>query len=490
MHFHPAANGSPSPLPQGFPPNGNALPHSSHSPSSNPDTSAYRVGDYNGSVNPSRVYEDEVPASDSTSAPQFRPDNDHSNDYPSDWIEQLQLALAIANPELLQQLVLHSQMPMVAQHQLGGIQATVSVPIESTRAADAVLTVEMIACQLSPDTSTGLQTADASASRNSRRKTQSRYRRSSSRSEHRHHDSPDATPENPSKAIAQHRALVSQISRETKLQTLGMNIPLPEAIALLQYATFSLPDIQRILNLPDNGWHRSWWNMIDPTIDPTAIDPRTDHSTDASSTTSSFGFPIPFKRLIRSRRYADGTVMLQYKDQFAHIPPPCFRTQQRSVLVHIQRPNQSLAETLAWINHAQKAIEADEALLLYHHLSPLEQQALLNQGIHLYHCPMQVPDQPQHQRPGSPQSAPLILEQTPGLPQPLHQTEQHTIELTEQPSLADQRMESAKMPTADCRHCHQADCPMHGHPNSPVVVCRQYHPEAPAAPVAEDETQA
>lgn len=404
MHFHPTTNGQPSPSPPGV--FSSQTPHPSAPHNSAPS-----------STDPVHSSSTHTAARICADASQARKE-DH---FPPNWVEQLQLALAIANPELLQQLVLHCQSPLVAPHQLGHISAAVSIPVDGNRAADSVLSVEVLACQLS---STSL----------------SQTRKSTFQPPTADSTGPSAAPE--SAELAHHRALVNQIGRETKLQTLGMNVPLPEAIALLQYATFSLPDIQRILNLPYNGWHRSWWSMVDPSIDQTQV-----------IGSANAGFTIPFKRLIRSRRYADGTVMLQYKDQFAHIPPPCFRTIQKSVLVHIQRPGQSLADILSWMNHARNTLQTDAGLLLFHELSPVEQQALMNQGIYLYHCSSPYPN------PSPPTAPPSLAEPSdpPGAP-----TATHSPNLAETPHLA------------DCTVCIQHHCPMHGHVDSPVTTCRLF----------------
>ncbi|MEM9215148.1 MAG: hypothetical protein AAGD25_12475 [Cyanobacteria bacterium P01_F01_bin.150] len=395
MHFYPATNGQSSASPHGG--YSSQTSHFSSSPNSSTSQPQGPAQKSPGQFTPE--FWSDIPSTGS------------QQPFPENWVDQLQLALAIANPELLQQLVLHCQSPLVAPHQLGAISAAVSVPVAGANAADSVLNVEVIACQLAQQDSSSSQSqaSDSSSTRASR-------------------------PSTPSlNATVQHRALVNQVSRETKLKTLGMNIPLPEAIALLQYATFSLPDIQRILNLSDNGWHRSWWSMVDPMIDQTATSPES----------GNLGFTIPFKRLIRSRRYADGTVMLQYKDQFAHIPPPCFRTEQKSVLVHIQRQGQKIPEILAWMNHARSSLKTDYGILLYHQLSPLEQQALINQGICLFHCGSAASER------ASPTSRLVLSEQT----------TQESIDIDH---------------LANCQICHQKDCPMYGRENSPVLTCRLY----------------
>ena len=393
MHSHPTTNGQPSVSPQDV--FSHQTPHSSSSrnPSPQPTNTVHHQGhDYSPVESLPKLLTD-------------TPKSKAGHGFPANWVEQLQLAMAIANPELLQQLVLHCQLPLVAPHQLGAISATVSVPVDGTQAADSVLKMEVISCQLSQNSPQSCHPSPSEQADSITANTKAGVAWNSL-----------------SAGIGHQRALVNQICRETKLQTLGMNIPLPEAIALLQYATFSLPDIQRILNLPYNGWHRSWWSMVDPKVDQTAPSP----------VTAPRGFTIPFKRLIRSRRYADGTVMLQYKDQFAHIPPPCFRTQQKSVLVHIQRPDQSIAETLAWMHHARITLQTDYGLLLYHQLSPLEHQALINQGIYLYHC-------------ASPEADEVSLPS----PQTIHTGG-----------------------LANCHICNQQGCPMHGQENSPVTACR------------------
>ena len=418
MHSHPANKGQPSVSSQGV--------FSSHTPdiSPSPASGTHQVNSaYIPNKSPSPLH---CQGGQSSSEQGFS----------ASWVEQLQLALAIANPELLQQLVLHCQSPLVSLHQLGAISAAVSVPVDGSQAADSVLSVEVISCQLSPGSD--IHRSD---------KPDKTVKSNAISLDSAVHSSQNSAAE----AIAQQRALVTQICRETKLQTLGMNIPLPEAIALLQYATFSLPDIQRILNLPYNGWHRSWWSMVDSSVEQTL----------GTSGVAPVGFTIPFKRLIRSRRYADGTVMLQYKDQFAHIPPPCFRTQQQSVLVHIQRPNQSVSDILAWMNHARITLKADHGLLLYHQLSPLEQQALSNQGIYLYHCASAEPIPP------TVTPSPVMYRD-----RAVHELSEHEVMPGGNASQSEAQISGTML--ADCRICRQHYCPMHGAMDSPVMACRLF----------------
>ncbi|NET49392.1 MAG: hypothetical protein F6K09_11850, partial [Merismopedia sp. SIO2A8] len=318
MYFHSIANGQPiSPQPK------------SSSPLSSPSISAQQPP--NASVQSPQQSPHHQPLAPHNS-PQQNPQS-----RVADWIEQVQLALAIANPSLLQDIVLHCTPFLIAPHRLGQLSITVGVPIDSHTAVDGVLQFERIACVRAHPS-----------------------------------DSPSSAPLPSSLEGHHHRAIVNQVCRETKLQALGMNLLMPDAIALLQHATFSWSDIQRILHLPHDGWHRSWWVMANQADE----------------------FSVPFQRLIRCRRYADGTVTLQYKDHFAHLPPPCFRTQPETVLIHIQRPETRFSETLAQINHARQVLGVNYALLIYHSLLELEHQALINQGIYLYHSTSDVTPSP------------------------------------------------------------------------------------------------
>ena len=315
-----------------------------------------------------------------------RPDTEWSRSSMATWIEQVQLTLAIANPTLLRHILLTCFPSLIAPHRLGSVSIKVAAPLDSTHMADGVVSFESIACVLA--------------------------------------DNAACNACSPAASTTHRRAIVNQVCCETKLQPLGVNLVLTEAIALLQYATFPRSDIQRIIHLPYDGWHRSWWAMLDP-----------DNQ-----------FSIPFQRLMRARRYADGTLTLQYKDQFAHLPPPCFRTQQDSILIHIQRPDTSFASTLAWINHARQHLGTTHSLLIYHHLSELERQAFVHQGIYLYHGEFSINNFDAHEL-------------------DVNQFDRH------EPNIAPP---SPPTDQVSCVRCTQQQCPMHGKDDSPVVTCRSF----------------
>ncbi|MEB3233777.1 MAG: hypothetical protein VKJ64_22405, partial [Leptolyngbyaceae bacterium] len=252
------------------------------------------------------------------------------------WVNQVQLSLAILDPRQLRSMLLQAAPPPIADHRLGQVNLKMAVPLAAGLTADGILRVEVISCRLADEeTIPPLET------------TTSRCHR--------------------------HRAMVNQIRCETKLHNLGLNLTLTEAIARLQYALFSSGDIQRILHLPYHGWHRSWWEMVDP----------------------SHEFSLPFQRLMRSRRYADGTVSLQYKDQFSYLPPPCFRSHSETALFHIQRPGTPFATTLAQMNRSCETLGLDHAILIYRHLTKPEYEAFQHQGVRLYHWSGDRPSPPQ-----------------------------------------------------------------------------------------------
>ncbi|MGK7890732.1 MAG: hypothetical protein AB4042_15480 [Leptolyngbyaceae cyanobacterium] len=326
------------------------------------------------------------------------------------WANQVQLSLAIMGPEKLRSLLLQTTPPPIVNHRLGQVSLRLEVPLRAEATADGILRFEVISCRLADPASTPVTGTGVSPSQH-------------------------------------HRAMVNQIRCETKLHNLGLNLTLTEAIARLQYAFFSSGDIQRILNLPYHGWHRSWWEMVDPSDE----------------------FALPFQRLMRSRRYADGTVTLQYKDQFGYLPPPCFHSHSETVLLHIQRPGASFTTTLAEINQARESLGLNHAILIYRHLSKPESQAFRHQGVRLY--PWQGEQEQSEERPsGSGQSdRPPPSSQQPRNP---HKYGSITVLPTALPP-------QATSVSVDCQRCRQNHCTMQGNPNSPVTACQQFTIDPP-----------
>lgn len=184
---------------------------------------------------------------------------------------------------------------------------------------------------------------------------------------------------------------------ESELQTIGQSISLAQAIAILQQAHFSPTQIEEILHLSSEGWYKSWWYSID----------------------AEGNFTVPFLRQIRTLRYANGRVTLQYKDHFEQDKPLCFRSQTQQVLVEIETEPQSFRQTLEKINYAKAKLNIPAAILICDRLSELEVQGFVSQQISIYSSTAELPVQ------------------------------------------------------ADCQSC-ATDCPLQGHTDSPVIACRQY----------------
>lgn len=268
--------------------------------------------------------------------------------------DQVQIALAIADPLLLRSLLVNCLPAVLPAHQIGAVTAAIGVPI-GKKAADGVLTVEQIYCILADSIDAGATVATAR---------------------------PDPR----------------SLKCESELQTLGQSISLAQAIALLQQAEFSIAQVEEILHLSSEGWHKSWWYSID----------------------AEGNFTVPFLRQIRTLRYANGRVTLQYKDRFEQDKPPCFRTQPQQVLVEIETESQSFRHTLEKINYAKAKLGIQAAILICDRLSELEVQGFVSQQISIYSSTAELPVQ------------------------------------------------------ADCHSCAAIECPLHGHTDSPVIACRQY----------------
>ncbi|NER00384.1 MAG: hypothetical protein F6K30_27420 [Cyanothece sp. SIO2G6] len=358
------------------------------------------------------------------------------------WINQVKLSLAVMESEQLRVLLLQTDPSPIADKRLGQVSLRLEMPLGSRATADGILRFEVISCRLA---------------------------------------NPDTVP--PSQPMAsrfqRHRAMVNQIRCETKLHNLGLNLTLTDAIARLQCALFASSDIQRILQLPYHGWHRSWWEMVDPNHE----------------------FSLPFQRLMRSRRYADGTVTLQYKDQFAYLPPPCFRSHSETALLHIQRPDTPFATTLAEINQGREALGLNHAVLIYRHLSKSEYQAFRHQGVRLYHWQSEH-WQSEHWQSEHWQSEHWQSEHWQGdRVTPSHQHAQKPCSITVLPTVlptqtsptqasptqasstqaSSTQVSSTQASRVDCQRCSQVHCAMQGNPNSPVTNCRQFKTVPPTS---------
>lgn len=278
--------------------------------------------------------------------------------------DQIQIALAIADETSLKSLLLNCTPPIACAHTVGTVNARIGVPIPSSRAADGIIQYEAVHCVLAKSQAEIEQQFSIRGDRDRRER---RY---------------------------------AQLTRcESETHTLGQSISLAQALAMLNQSGFSPDQVHEILNLPHEAYHKSWWYMLD----------------------SAGEFSLPFRRRIRTLRYADGTFTLQYKDQFVQDKPPCFKSERRSILVEIKSPRQSFGRTLEKINRNRELLGISAALLICDEVSDLEAKGFISQGISVYAA---------HE---------LLL------------------------------------PTrANCQICVNAGCPLNGALQSPVRLCNQF----------------
>jgi bacterioferritin-associated ferredoxin len=238
--------------------------------------------------------------------------------------DQIQIALAIADLNLLKALLTQCIPAMIQPERIGMIASEVGVPLGDRVAADGILHFEAIHCllanvqpQLDPN----------------------------------HHGG--ATDPKETARLTQH---------ESDLQTIAQHLPLAPAIALLAKVGFPPPHIQEILRLPHYAWHKSWWVALD----------------------ANEQFTVPFLRCIRTLHYLDGTLTLQYKDFFEGEKPKCFASLPQKVLVVIRDQSQGFGETLQQLNQQRSALGSKQAILICDTISDLEAQAFIHQGVSLY----------------------------------------------------------------------------------------------------------
>lgn len=279
------------------------------------------------------------------------------------WHDRVQIALAIADEGLLKSLLADCTPPIVQPHRIGGIQSTIGVPVASGAVADGTIEFEKTYCVMAD--STQLEQGVAEYSRRN----------------------------------GNQRGYLDLLRCETETQVLGQTVSMSHAISLLTHVGFARAQVESILNLPYDAWHKSWWYLADETGE----------------------FTIPFLRLLRTRRYADGAYTLQYKDFYAQEQPRCFRSCSQKVLIEIMPEQHEFSATLAKINLARRQMGVDHALLICDHISDLEARGFISQGISLY------------------ASHEVAL--------PVH---------------------------ADCLNCATQDCPLRGRANSPVLFCQQF----------------
>lgn len=233
--------------------------------------------------------------------------------------DQIQLALAIADTAILRSLLTESRPMILNPQQFGQMRVTVGVPLaDQATMLDAVVDYESLGCAL--------------------------------------------LGEIPPEAQTSAKAYRELTRCQSELQTLGWRVAIAEAIALLSHGGFQEQDIQRILQLPSEGWHRSWWSTFD----------------------RQGNLSHPFQRWFRCRRYGDGTYILQYRDHYAQVAPTCFRGDWHQIPVVIASAGQGFGALLMTLRRAQASLNTDHAILLSAPLSDLEQQGFMRQGISVY----------------------------------------------------------------------------------------------------------
>lgn len=233
---------------------------------------------------------------------------------------QVQLGLALADGDMLKSLLVDCSPAIALPHQIGQLRVAIGPPPETTglEYIDAVIEYEHVWC---------MPTAGA-----------------------------------PSGEDFSVRDLQSLTRCQSDLKTLAWRVNLSEAIALLQHGGFEENQIQRILQLPWDGWHRSWWDTLEPQ--------------------GQLG--LPFQRWFRTRCYSDGTYTLQYRDHYPQDAPPCFRGIWQQVPLMISHATGQFGEILAGLRKARHTLQTDRCILLADELTDLEAEGYIRQGVSLY----------------------------------------------------------------------------------------------------------
>lgn len=243
-------------------------------------------------------------------------------------VEQVQLALAIADEAGLKALLTDCTPPLAQRHRIGATSSTISIRLDTHETVDALVEFEDITCVPAE--------SDADVER---------------------------TMESWGLSASERIRELSRLTRcESDLQTLLHHATLAQTLSHLAHVGFSPQHIQDILHLPTDAWHKSWWYTLD----------------DLGN------FAIPFHRRIRTRRYADGTFTIQYKDYFPYEKPTCFKSRAQKVLVAIQDPSQGFGPLMSSINYGREKLGIDRAILIGDRLSELEARGFVSQGVSLY----------------------------------------------------------------------------------------------------------
>jgi bacterioferritin-associated ferredoxin len=241
--------------------------------------------------------------------------------------DQIQIALAIAEEDILKSLLTDCIAPIAQPHRIGAISSTIGIPIKAKKVVDGIIHYEAIDCVLvDTPVETDPQRAEANLGNSPRWRNQG----------------------------------LTRCESETRI--LGQTVPMPQAIALLAHSGFSPHQVEDILNLPYEAWHKTWWYTVD----------------------ADGNFTVPFLRMIRTLRYTDGTFTIQYKDYYSDIKPTCFKGQEQKVLVEIQPEMHSFSKTLEKINYSRDRCGIERAILICNSLSELEARGFISQGISIY----------------------------------------------------------------------------------------------------------
>ncbi|HEY9878944.1 MAG TPA: hypothetical protein V6D29_10840 [Leptolyngbyaceae cyanobacterium] len=242
---------------------------------------------------------------------------------PTSLQEQIQLALALADEHSLRSLLSDSVPAIARPHEISQIHAEVSIPLPGTgRVLDGLLKFERVRCVLAGTWPTV-----------------------------------PAVPR-----LQNHHDFEQVACCQSDLVTLAQNITPSDAIALLSQAGFNADQISRVMHLPSEAWHKSWWFMADGE-----------------------GFlTIPFQRLMRVRHFGDGTLTLQYKDYYAHERPTGFKGQSVQVPVVIRQSTEGFSAALERANIARQAFSTQQVVLIAETVSDLEAEGFIRQNISLF----------------------------------------------------------------------------------------------------------
>jgi len=238
--------------------------------------------------------------------------------------DQVQMVLAVADAPLLRSLLTDCTPALALPQTLASVDAEVGVTAKSV-AADGVLSFRSIQYMLAEKATTTELPASVSMLRSS-------------------------------------RELARLVQHESELQTLQQKLPLAPTVALLEQSGFATQQIQEILHLPQDSWHKSWWYGMD----------KMGH------------FTLPFLRCIRILRYPDGTLTIQYKDYFEEEKPNCFANQEYRVLIASKQATENFSETLQRVNQQRAALGVSRAILIAMQLNPMEAEAFMRQGVSVY----------------------------------------------------------------------------------------------------------